>query len=131
MGVTQVEDTGKKSAPITKYKNDKDTDRGHKVVGNASSVPSTEAPKIHRAARHNEGTDASPSAGTRTNANNPGKEYIPRHGGSTEVRGYKYPEDSRGHQDAKEDVEAHKRAVTPQIEQHPVAVPKSMRNKKS
>jgi hypothetical protein len=123
MGVTQVEDTGKKPGAITKYRDDKDMDRGHKVVGNAASVPSTKIPKTHPSARHDEGTDAQPSAGST------GGKVIPLHGDHVEQRRHDYAEQTVF--DAVADKGAHKRAVTPQIAQHPVAVPANQKNKNS
>jgi hypothetical protein len=110
-GVREVgEDTGKKPEAIRKYRDDKDTDRGHKVVGNAASVPSTEAPKTHPAARHDEGTDAQPSAGTRQKAG----ATILRDGTHQESRGYEYVPEAK-EPVAHEDEGAAARAIRPQI----------------
>ena len=100
----------------------------HPISGEPPSVPAVEKPVVSEEVKGHT-VPSQPSAGTRTNAKHPEKEYIPIHGGSSETLGHTYPE--MPVRDAVEDKGAHKRAVTPQILQHPVAVPKNMRNNNS
>jgi hypothetical protein len=116
MGTNNSSKGGKtETHPDKNIKRNEKPKANHPIAGDAPSEPSTSAPVVHPQARHSN-PDATPQAGTRTNANNPEKEYIPRFGGSTEVRGYQYPEDPRGHQTAKNDESVVRRCIDKQIE---------------
>ena len=116
----------------------------HPVAGDPGWEPKVEAPKVAKEARHGN-PDARPEGSGGPNqpkstsretvspapARGPSKTRIPSSGRVEAQLGHGYPRVKPGDLVVHEDSGAHKRAVTPQIKQHPVAVPKSMRNKKS
>jgi hypothetical protein len=132
------------SSPDKNIKTDSKSKSKHPIAGNPATEPSTTAPKVHPQARHsnsNARPDASggpneprysPSRETTSPAPSRGegsKSKIPSSGRVEAQLGHAYSRTPV--RDAVEDRGAHRRAITPQIKQHPVHVPKNQKNEKS